>query len=98
MNAGSHSSRWRGPTRCSSPPTRTGCSHPLERAELVAVGIAQIGEVEVAHSARAHPRRILDRLAAGLDARLVPGVGLLGAVHREADRAAVADGRRLAVD
>src|SRR3546814_1081387 len=46
----------------------------------------------------ANTRRIFDRGAAILDAGLVPCVGLLGAVHRKADRAAVADRRRLAVD
>ncbi len=46
----------------------------------------------------AHAGRILDRRAAGGQPGRVPGVDLLGAVEREADRAAVGVGGGLAVD
>ncbi|MEA3088845.1 MAG: hypothetical protein QOJ04_187, partial [Caballeronia sp.] len=36
----------------------------MQRADLVAVGIAEIGEVEIAKAAFSHARRLLDRGAA----------------------------------
>src|SRR3954447_12882313 len=70
----------------------------MESAELVAVRIAQIGEVELAEAPLAVTGRILDRRPARFDARRVPGIELFGAVEREADRAAIGVGRRRAVD
>src|SRR5438309_5859347 len=61
----------------------------MDRAQLVAVGIAQIGEIQRPGRALADARRILGRGAAVGDPGLVPGVGLLAVGHREADRAAV---------
>jgi ABC-type uncharacterized transport system YnjBCD ATPase subunit len=46
----------------------------------------------------ANARRILARRAAVRYARLVPGIGLFGACHREADRAAVGVRARLSID
>src|SRR3546814_11251791 len=62
---------------------------PVQRAELVARGIAQIGEIHFHAIALAHARRVFDRGAAGLDARRMPGVGLLRIRHRDTVGAAV---------
>ena len=67
----------------------------MQRAELVAIGVAEIGQV---HGAAAYARRVFDGLAAGGHAGFVPGVHLFGAVHGDADGAAVGVGGRLAVD
>ena len=67
-------------------------------AELVAVGIAQIGEVHLAEPASRDAGRILDRRAAIGDAGGVPGIDLFGARGHEADGRAVAVAARLAVD
>src|SRR5829696_8167495 len=70
----------------------------MEPAELVAVGIAQIGEVERSEGVAADSRRILDGNAARLDARLVPGVDLLRAIEKEPDGRTIAMGRGCTVD
>src|SRR3954451_1088369 len=70
----------------------------MESAELVAVGITEIGKVEFAEAPLAVTGRILDRRPARFDARLVPGIDLFGAVEREANRAAIGVRRRRAVD
>src|SRR6185503_4128285 len=70
----------------------------MQRTELVAVGIAQIGEIERTEAALANARWFLDRLPSGGDARLMPGVDLLRTVERETDRRAVAVTGRLPVD
>ena len=67
----------------------------MQRAKLVAVGIAEIGEVEIAEAARADARRILDRRPAVREPGAVPGVGLFRG-HPEPDGAAVGKGRQLA--
>src|ERR1035437_7302145 len=77
---------------------RAGSTHPVQGAELVAVGIAQIGEIEFARSALAHTRRVLAGLAAIGDAGRMPRVGLLGGARGKTDRAAIGRGRRLAID
>ena len=63
--------------------------HPLQGADLVAVGVAQIGEVELAGFAFAHARRVFAGFAAVGDAGGVPGIALIGRLYGEADRAAV---------
>src|SRR5258708_38771445 len=73
-------------------------AHPMQRAELVAVGVAQIGKVEFAGAALAHTRRIFATRRAMGDAGRVPRVGLLGRATGEADGAAIGRGCRLAVD
>src|SRR5690349_1676077 len=73
-------------------------AHPVRGAELVAVGVAQIGEIELAGRALAHAGRVFDRRAARRDAGLVPGVDLRGRVHREADGAAIGVARGLPID
>src|SRR5438128_2494802 len=84
--------------RLSAPvPASPGSGDPVQRAQFVAVRIAQISEIELAETTLAHARRILDRGPATGDARRVPGVGLRRA-HREADRAAIACGRGRAID
>src|SRR5665213_4382559 len=70
----------------------------MQRANLVAVGIAQIGDIELDPGAFANARRILAGLAAIGEAGRLPGVGLRGRIAGETDGAAVADGRGLAVD
>jgi hypothetical protein len=61
----------------------------MQGAELVAVRVAQIGEIELRAAAFAHARRIFDRRAAGRDARLVPGIGLRRILAGKADGAAL---------
>src|SRR3546814_4999537 len=75
-----------------------GSDDAVQRAELVARRIAQIGEIELAETTLAHARRVFDRGAARSDAGLVPRLCLFGIFHREADRAAVSDRRGFAVD
>src|SRR3954467_2924487 len=71
---------------------------PMQRAELVAVGVAQISEVQFAEAALADAGRVLDRGAAILRPGLVPGIRLVGAAHREADRGAVPVGGGATID
>src|ERR1700729_4220491 len=59
--------------------------HPVHRADLVAVGIAQIGDIELVSCALADARRIFDRRSAGGDASGVPLVDLLRRVGGKAD-------------
>src|SRR5437016_4769042 len=70
----------------------------MQPAKLVAVGIAQICEIELAERILAIARRILDWHAAGLDPRLVPSIDLFRAVEREADCPAVGVTCRMPVD
>src|SRR3954451_10923435 len=72
--------------------------YPMHRADLVAVEIAQIGEVHFARAAFANARRIFASGAAIGETGRMPGVGLLGRVGRKTDGAAVGVCRRLAVD
>src|SRR5882672_1943312 len=65
------------------------------RAQFVAIGIAEIGEIGPAW---ANAGRIFGGCAAIRDAGRVPRVALFGIAHREADSAAVGTGCRLAVD
>jgi hypothetical protein len=50
----------------------------VQRAELVAVRVAQVGEIEFRAGVFAHARRVFDRGAADGDARLVPENGATG--------------------
>jgi|SoimicmetaTmtHMC_FD_contig_31_1595108_length_284_multi_1_in_0_out_0_1 hypothetical protein len=50
--------------------------HTVQRANLVAVEIAQIGEIKLAHCGFTHPGRILNRRAAGSNASIVPCLDL----------------------
>ena len=50
----------------------------MKRADLVAGGIAHVGEVQLAHRPLAPARGILAALAAVRATRGVPGIGLLG--------------------
>jgi hypothetical protein len=52
----------------------------MQRANLVAVGIAEIGEVEFAKAALAHAGRLLDRRAAVAASGFMPGLRVIGAV------------------
>src|SRR5690348_5033015 len=58
----------------------------IQRAQLVAVGIAQISEIHLAGRALANARRVLDRLAAIRDTGFVPRLGLFGTAHQKPDR------------
>lgn len=69
---------------------------PMQPAQLVAVGVAQIRQIHL--PARPHARRLLDRHSAVLHPGLVPGVHQFRAVDAKPDRAAIRPGRRLAVD
>src|SRR5581483_10409614 len=73
-------------------------SGAVQRADLVAERIAQVGKVELAEGAFAPAGRVLDALAAVGDAGVVEGFHLLRAVAGEADGAAVGVRRSLAVD
>src|SRR5215471_14684135 len=55
-------------------------SAAMERADLIAVRIAQVGEIKLAKRAISPARRIFDALAAGGHAGFVEGSDLLGAV------------------
>src|SRR3954470_4614497 len=61
----------------------------VQGAELVAVGVAQVGEGELAEAALADARRVLDGRAAVGDAGGVPGVGLCRRLAGEAQSEAV---------
>src|ERR1700709_1474324 len=70
----------------------------MHGANLVAIRIAQISDIELVAGAFTDTRRILARLCAVGDAGGVPGIGLLGRSGGKADGAAIGKGRRLAVD
>src|SRR5215831_18114782 len=70
----------------------------MHRDDLVAAGIAQIREIDLARGTLAPAGRVLDALAAVGDAGVVERLDLLGAGAREADGAAIGMTRRLAVD
>src|ERR1700722_3581719 len=73
-------------------------SDPVQRAELVAVGIAQISKVEFPDGGFAYAWRFFARFAAMADAGRMPGIGLFGGGRGKADGAAIGRRRRLAVD
>jgi len=70
----------------------------VQRAELVAGGIAQIGKVELAEAAFADAGGILARGAAIGDAGGVPGIGDFRRRRGKADGAAIGVAGGLAVD
>src|SRR5579871_1474730 len=70
----------------------------MQRADLVAGRISQVGKIELARGRFAPTGRILDALAAIGDAGVVEGSDVLRAVAGEADRAAISVRRRVAVD
>jgi len=70
----------------------------MHRDDLVAVGIAQIREIDLARDTLAPAGRVLDALAAAGDAGVVERLDLLGTGAGEADGAAIGMRRRLAVD
>ena len=76
-----------------------GCrlSGPVQRAERVAVGVAQIGQVELARRAFTKTRRVFTGSAAVGNAGRVKGVGLLRRHDLETNGAAIAMAGRLAV-
>ena len=67
----------------------------MQRADLVAIGITEIGEID-----RTVPksRRVFTRGSAICDARGMPGVSLLRRLHAEPNRAAIAVRCGLPVD
>src|SRR5579872_5734360 len=81
-----------------NPQRRSSHRHPVNRAQLVAVGITEVSEIDGTRGTLAHAGRILGGRAAVRDPGLVPGVDLLGIAHREADRAAIGACCRLAID
>src|SRR6056297_197606 len=70
----------------------------MQCADLVAVGIAEISDIEIAHAAGPHARQVFDGDAAVRYPRGMESLHLLGAFCRNANRAAVGAGRRFAVD
>src|SRR5215831_4195814 len=70
----------------------------MERANFIAVGIAQVGQIELAESTLSPARRILDALASVGHAGFVESSYLLGAVACKANGATIGVGRCLAVD
>ena len=54
-----------------------GSAHPVQRAQLVAVGVAQISQIHLAHTAFAHAGRLFTGRAAIGDAGRVPRIGHL---------------------
>ena len=69
----------------------------MQRAELVAIRVAQIGQIECAHRAVAKPRPLLTRRATVGNASVVERITLLGRVHVNPYCAAIAVRCRLAV-
>src|ERR1700722_14357284 len=88
----------RGPRRdCTGDPFGTlRLFHPVQRTELVAVGIAQIGEIEFARGTLPETRRLFAGYASTGDAGRVPGVGLFRRTRGKADRAAIRNSGGLA--
>src|ERR1700733_15058843 len=72
--------------------------YPVQGAELVAVGIAQIGDIEFHPAAFAYPRRLLAGFSAMGDTCRVKRVGGFRRIRGKADGAAIGVARRLAVD
>lgn len=70
----------------------------MQRAELVAVRVAQIRQVQLAYPVIAKARGLFARGAAVGDACRMEGVGLLGGLHGEPDGAAIAVSGGLAID
>ena len=70
----------------------------MQGANFVAIRVAQVGQVQLAYAAVAPARRVFARGTTVGDARCVERIGLLGRLHIEADRAAVAVGRGLTVE
>src|ERR1017187_8183927 len=73
-------------------------SAAMQRANLVARWITQVGKIELARGAFAPAGWVLDALAAVGDAGVVESPRLLWAGAREADGTAIGVRRRLAVD
>src|SRR4029453_2287070 len=74
------------------------CRHAMQRAELVAVRIAQIGDIELYAAAFADARRILAGGGAVGETGGGEGVGFGLRRRRKADGAAIGKRRGLAVD
>jgi len=70
----------------------------MQRANLVARWITQVGKIELAPGAFAPAARVLDALATVGNAGIVESPRLLRAGAREADGTAIGVGRRLAID
>src|SRR6185437_1754177 len=83
---------------CRRPNARASGCHPVQGADFVAVGIAQIGDVELHPSALADARRIFAGLAAMREASRVEGVDLFGGSGQKADGAAIGKTCGLAID
>src|SRR5688572_4603653 len=70
----------------------------MKRAQFVAIRIAKVREINPTGGALSHARWVFDRRAAIRDPGFVPCLGLFGIAHREAERAPIGSGGRLAVD
>src|SRR3981189_3245479 len=70
----------------------------MHGADLVAVGVAQIGDIEFVAGPFANAWGVSASRCAMGDTGHMPGVSLLGGSGGKADGAAIGAGRRLAVD
>src|SRR5204863_9981298 len=77
---------------------RTTSPHSVQGAELVAVDITQIGEIELPRRAFPHTRWVFAGSSAVCDADRMPSVSLLSRTGGKADRAAIGRSRRFAID
>src|SRR5438874_11196244 len=77
---------------------RTTSPHSVQGAELVAVNITQIGEIELPRRAFPHTRWVFAGSSAVCDADRMPSVSLLSRTGGKADRAAIGRSRRFAID
>ncbi len=71
---------------------------PMQPTQFVAVRVAQVSQVELAHRTITKARRLFTRHAAVGNPGRMPGLDLFGRVHLETNRAAVAVASRLAID
>jgi hypothetical protein len=73
-------------------------SRPVQRADLVAIRVTQVRQIDLARRAFAKARWVFTRRAAVGHTRRMPGVALLGRLHGKADSAAIPMRSRRAID
>jgi hypothetical protein len=71
---------------------------PVQRANLVAIRVTQVRQIDLARRAFAKTRWVFARSAAVGHTRRMPGVALLGRLHGKPDGAAIAMCSRRAID
>ena len=70
----------------------------MQRAELVAIWVAQVSKVHALSAAFTPSRWVFNRLAASCRTSRMPSISLFWALHRQANRHTVAVRARLAID